>query len=140
MIKKSNSGVRWQDGSYDPYQERYKEVVTKKSYWNWVEENSPQDETGVYIESPMANADVLADATDAQPVLTEDQDDMRNAAYDQLSPRQKEVWDLAMREGRPQSEVAERLSISQPAVCKLLNAAKLVFMNHVRLAQEQARG
>lgn len=35
--------VRWQDGSLDAYKEKYREVVTKKTYWEWVEENGGKE-------------------------------------------------------------------------------------------------
>ncbi len=134
MIKKSNSSVRWQDGSYDPYQERYREVVTRQSYWDWVESNVPQDEHGAFIESPLSNPDVLADGQTVEPVLTEELDALRVAAFEQLTPRQQEVWDLVMRQGHPQSEVAQRLEITQQAVSKLLDTAKASFTNYLREA------
>jgi hypothetical protein len=35
--------VRWQDGSINAYQEKYKEIITKQTYWNWVEENGGKE-------------------------------------------------------------------------------------------------
>jgi hypothetical protein len=53
--------VRWADGTYDAqricilcdtetckdpvYKDCYKEIVTKKSYWNWMEQNNLQEDS-----------------------------------------------------------------------------------------------
>ncbi len=136
MNRKTNYGVRWQDGSYDPYHDNYREIVTKKSYWNWVEENAPQDEDGVYIESAIANPDSLMATRFVEPVLTEDQDEIRQAAFNQLTPRQKEVWDLVMRQGFTEEEASSKLNVERVTVQTHLNRAKTSFTNFVREAEQ----
>lgn len=70
--------VRWHDGSHDNnrtcldcglencpnpvYKDYYKEIITKKSYWNWVEGNAATNGKGgmdEYIEPMLANPDTL---------------------------------------------------------------------------------
>lgn len=74
------ASVRWNDGTYDAsricdecgrhdcsypvHKDSYKEIVTKKSYWNWLEENGKRiAKTGQqeFIESSKANPDTLED-------------------------------------------------------------------------------
>lgn len=76
MIRKSL--VRWNDGTYDGvrtcrecgldnckdpvYGDFYKEIVTKKSYWNWIEENAERKQNAgqqEFIEPIRSNPDAL---------------------------------------------------------------------------------
>lgn len=61
MMREQNlrAAVRWADGTYDAsrtciecgldncpfpvYKDCYKEIISKKSYWNWMEENNKKE-------------------------------------------------------------------------------------------------
>ena len=49
--------VRWQDGSIDSYKDHYREIVTSRTYWDWVEQNGGR-------EPLLANPDVLNESNE----------------------------------------------------------------------------
>lgn len=137
MDKQIHGGaVRWQDGTYDPYHDQYREIFKSakaKTYLDWLATNGGgRMDDGVMLEPLRANPDQLVAPEDFGPVLTEEQDELRHEAYAQFSEKQQIVWDLAMRQGLSEEAIAKRLDISHQAVHGLISRAKATFTNFIR--------
>lgn len=154
MNTEKRNVVRWQDGTYDPYHvPSFKrqwigpygvvgellsdEVETTNGYWEWAETNLPKDEDGMVVEGTLANPDSLTstELLEDQVLSSESIDSLRNQAYLQLTEKQKEVWDLCMRQGQTENQAAISLKISRTTVQDRLNAAKIRFAEYLRLNQ-----
>lgn len=142
-ITKPRAVVRWQDGTHDNhrvctdcskldckcpvYPDSYREIVTKKSYIDWMEENGRRNEDDELAELPTANPDVLSQGVEAFFAGEEDlsvEHDILTAAVGTLTDAQKRVWDLCMKENPVTHEIAAKmLGISRSAVTQHLQAA-----------------
>lgn len=70
--------------------------------------------------------------------LTEETKELLEEALETLTPKQREVWRLAMEEGLSLSEVAKRLAPSKSAVQHRLNLArKKIIAELERLKEER---
>jgi DNA-directed RNA polymerase specialized sigma24 family protein len=128
MMKKAL--VRWQDGTYDAYADNYREIVTKKSYWDWVEGNNVTDEDGLLVESFRANPDVLTEDQGITYVPTRHEsvlDVIKREAFTKLTPKQQDVWTLCMVQGRSEQDAANILDSTRPAVNQRLILAREKF-------------
>jgi DNA-directed RNA polymerase specialized sigma24 family protein len=148
------ASVRWQDGSHDPYggqkqgDERapfgtdgYKEIQTAQTYWDFMQQHAPFGftEDGAVKEATSASPDVMSDedVAGAEPfirneAITDEQVALMDEAFDLLSDKQKEVWQLCMRDGLSEREAGSALGISHIAVHKRLSSAKLTVQNFLR--------
>lgn len=125
--------VRWQDGTYDPYHDQYKEIVTKKSYWNWAEGNMAMNKEGLSLEDPQANSDVLSDefsvwqGGEAYP--PEGLQRLERALME-LTEKQRYVFEQVYKNQRSQQELAEELGVSKAAVNELVTKAMKKVQAH----------
>lgn len=155
-MENDKSKVRWQDGTYDRsrtcdacltgdcaapvHTDTYKDIDhNPRTYWDWMEENAPyggeSNFFGEFIvnESFNANPDGLPDYISGRTSgVEEDKQELIDGAYARLSPAQRQVWDLVMREQVSQTEAGRRLGITQQAVEKRLRSAKAAFTNYLR--------
>lgn len=140
--------VRWQDGTLNPYEDRYKEITTKQTYTEWMESNQPygRDDAGSYNEGVPSNPDILsdediesADQLNAafESSLSPAEKTARQKAYASLTDKQKEVWGLVMRDGRSEHEAALVLGLSRTTVMDRLIGAKNKFSTVLRQHQEK---
>jgi DNA-directed RNA polymerase specialized sigma24 family protein len=135
--------VRWQDGTMNPYEDRYKEIHSKQTYTEWMEANQPfgRDEFGNYLESPSANPDVMSDedADSANQLnaafessLSPIEKNARQKAFASLTDKQKEAWILVMQDGRSENEAALVLGVSRTTIMDRLIGAKNKFATVLR--------
>ena len=113
--------VRWQDGTTDPYADNYKEIITKKTYWEHEQDRQPLDSEGFMVERSTANPDVLSEDAvefggEAYPPM---ELRLMHLAIDKLTGRQREAFELIYRQGLTEKEAAKKLGISQPSLHRL---------------------
>jgi DNA-directed RNA polymerase specialized sigma24 family protein len=115
MLKKTL--VRWQDGSYDPYTEYYREVIVGKSYQDYSENRFGGDaETGEReSEIPCLGQPGEKHEPAAHKIFRE--------AKKVLSRQQAKAWQLVMVNGLTDTEAADKMHISRPAVSQYLATA-----------------
>lgn len=133
---------------YPVHPDRYKEIGTTLTdeigedsgmgYWDYMYSNQPLggkfdfDGELVVKEFYTANPDGLAERDDRSSGITQITHEIAQEAYDQLTPKQKEVWDLVMREQLSGVEAAQRLGITQSSLKDRLNLAKIKFTDYLR--------
>lgn len=127
MLKKTL--VRWQDGSYDPYEEKYKEVVTSKKYVDYSGGTSgsyhDSDEGG--SEPTHANPDTLVEnglemhGERHEPAARKI---FREAKRRSLTTKQAQAWKLVKEQERDVTEAAEILGVTKSTVSELLTKAE----------------
>lgn len=137
-----NGSVTWRDGTNDfsrtcsicrgpqcqqpvHLPERYAEVVTRSTYWA-IYNSSTQAESAYGNPDQLYEEDVIG-AYQSK----ETHDELSQDAYSQLTDKQKEVWDLVMRQGLSEEQAAEKLETSRPAVQNRLRGAKAKFTNFI---------
>lgn len=98
----------------------------KDAYEDWMEQHPG-------AEDPRANPDVLSEdeAMKFYPVDSDpDVEQAKTELMDLLSPREKQVWKLAMRDGVSVSQAAEKLRISKQAVSQYIKTATAKIQKH----------
>lgn len=158
--------VVWGDGTYDTsrscnecgslvckspvHSDHYKEIGTTVletreaeqglNYWAWTHSNQPgkRDHDGeiVSTENIFANPDGLAANALRVSGVEEEQHALAQEAFEQLTDKQKEVWQLIMRDQCSQTDAAIRLNITQQAIEKHLRYAKAKYTEYLRSKQE----
>lgn len=129
-----NQSVRWQDGTYDfervcqmcfkpdctmpAYTDRYKEIEVRKlpDIYDWRDGN-------VDFEEPIEEEQ---DADFPQIAAIGEE------AYRSLTPKQRQAWDLCMRQQMTEREAAEKMGIEQPPLHRLLSRAKAAYTTYLR--------
>jgi RNA polymerase sigma factor (sigma-70 family) len=133
-MARKKATVTWQDGSTDPYNEKYQEHVGR-DYWSHMETKTPfgRGSDGELIESVSANPDFLSDDDvkrrvphlrirgNAQPSAEEI---LLEEAKTLLTEKQAQVWQALMVDEYTGEEASEVLGISQQMVSKHLSAAR----------------
>lgn len=130
------------------HEDRYKEVgqtrlekedsLNGQDYWAWMRVNQPlkgyRDSDGEVVVNELvcANPDWLHEGLERNSGIDEAQHGLSQAAYESLTGKQKEVWQLVMRDQVSQTEAGRRLGISQQAIEKHLRYAKVAFTNYLR--------
>lgn len=124
------------------HKDRYKEIGHSMTddtcgevgpYWDFMHSVQPlggkrdYDGENVATEFFTANPDGLKELEPRISGVTEIQYQLAQEVYETFSDRQKQVWDLVMRQQVSQIEVAEQLHITKQAVSTYLNRAKAAF-------------
>ncbi len=129
---RKKSVVKWQDGSTDPYNESYKELVGK-DYWSHMQTKAPFGFTddGSVKESPSSNPDMFSDEDverndpsrkgTPQPSAEER---LLDEAKKLLTDKQAQVWQAVMVEEYTTEETGDFLGVTQQMVSKHLAAAR----------------
>jgi DNA-directed RNA polymerase specialized sigma24 family protein len=148
MSEYKRYNVRWKDGSYDPYRvpsvkRTYTdiagatgellddEILTSTVHSDY---EPPADEVN---KPPMwavtSNPDLIAGPDEPySSAISEFEDVKAKQAFSELSPRQKKVWKLVMREGLTEEAAAIQLGITRQAVHGLVVRAKQAFENYLK--------
>lgn len=150
--------VRWQDGTYDwsrkcdecqsptcsypTHTDRYKEIGTTESpakdYWDWMALVNPLgcEVNGlgepIFNEYFDANPDGLPGIEGRTSGTSQIQYQIMQEAFDQLTPKQQEVWTLVMREQVSQTDAATKLGVTRETLKTHLSRAKLKFTDYLR--------
>jgi len=109
-----------------------------RGYWDWMHTNQPHgsfhDHDGDLVtpESAFANPDSLAETPARSSGITEQQTQWLEEARQLLTDKQREVWDLVMREQMPQVIVAAQLKIDASQVVRRLDRAKERIEEYLR--------
>jgi RNA polymerase sigma factor (sigma-70 family) len=134
--------VKWQDGSKDPYEERYQERPGKE-YWAHMKAKTPFGftEDGSVKESASANPDMYSDEDierldpeqsvkgSAQPSAEQI---LLNEAKKLLTEKQAQVWRALMMDELTGDEASDILGISQQMVSKHLSAARKKIQGYLQ--------
>lgn len=135
------------------HQDFYKEIgsvaseeAEQQGYWNWMFVNKPcggeWNEFGEFLANELFNANpdgvAMRESQGQASGISAQQHEWVREGYDTFTERQKEVWDLVMREQGSQADAAERLGISNTTVGKHLRYAKTKLINFLRSKQDDA--
>lgn len=116
--------------------------VNALSYWDYMHSNQPLggkfdfDGELVVKEYFTANPDGLAEPVARNSGITAEQHALAQEAYEQLSPKQQEIWDLVMRQQLSLTDAATQMDIKKQTAEVHLNRAKASVTAYLRSKTE----
>jgi hypothetical protein len=111
---------------------------TSTTYWSWLANNKPlgsrQDFDGEWVHTEFftANPDGLPEIDAHNSGVKERIHQFAQEAFEHLTGKQKQVWQLCMREQCNEPEAARRLGVTRSTVATHLSRAKASFTEYLR--------
>ena len=147
--------VRWQDGSHDNnreciecgkvncpypvYKDYYKEIVTKKSYQKYMDDLNPETtftkewaiEPDNLIFQTRYTSPIIEDETVLQTLEEPRLFIPNQEAYNNLTNKQKLVWDAVMERGISEYDTAKELGLTRDIVHDRINKARKRYKKYL---------